>query len=333
MNLIKTIDARGCILCHDMTEVIPGISKTTRFRKGHIIQAEDIPVLLDMGKEQIYVWEQQPGTLHEEEGASRLRAVCQGTNTRAAPVREGKVELFAECAGLLKINSEKLIALNNIGDIAVITQRGNLGLGADEKIAALKIIPLLIDEEKLNRAAAICGNEKLINVIPFNHKKAGLVITGSEVYHRRIPDTGSNIVRKKIESFPAECVETVVVDDDHEKITAQILDMIEQGLNLVFCTGGMSVDPDDKTPLAIKNTGARHVSYGVPIMPGTMLMLAYYEKDGKTVPIVGVPACVFYEHLTALDTLLPRLMADDLISRKELALLGEGGLLHQGGAV
>jgi molybdopterin biosynthesis enzyme len=326
MKLINTTEAQGAILCHDMTQVVPGASKETRFRKGHVIQAEDIPVLLDMGKESIYVWEPQPGMLHEEEGAEQLRRLCQGGNIRAAPVREGKIELFAECPGLLKIDSEKLAALNRLDGIAAITRRGNRGVAAGEKIAALKIIPLLIEAAQLARAAGICGNETIINIIPYRRKKAGLIVTGSEVYRRRIPDTGSGIVREKIEAFPAEVAETAALDDDPEQITARILAMIGRGMDMVVCTGGMSVDPDDRTPLAIRNTGARIVSYGVPLMPGTMLMLAYYETDGRRIPVIGAPACVFYEHVTALDALLPRLMADDPILREELALLGEGGL-------
>ena len=327
MKLIRTVDSAGHILCHDMTRIVPGEVKETRFRKGHIIKADDIPVLLDMGKESLYVWEQAPGKLHEEEAAEKLRVVCQGENLRAAPVREGKIELFAHIPGLLKINSEKVYALNNIGDVAIMTARGNRGIQEEEKAAALKAIPLLIDEEKIRCAEEICGGEKIINVIPYRQKKVGLIITGSEVYNHRIPDTGSAIVRKKIEAFPVESVQTILLEDDPEKITAAINAMIGLGCGLVICTGGMSVDPDDKTPLAIKNTGARIVTYGVPLMPGTMLMLAYHEKGGVSIPLIGAPACVFYEHTTALDILLPRLMADDIILREELAMLGEGGIV------
>jgi molybdopterin biosynthesis enzyme len=329
MTVIKTPDACGRILCHDLTEVIPGTSKTTRFRKGHIIREEDIPVLLDMGKEQLYVWEETPGMFHEEAGAERLRIICQGVNITAAPVREGKIELFAAAPGLLKIDSPTLIALNSLDGIAVITRRGNRGVAAGEKIAALKIIPLLIAAEILERASALSGGRPPINIMPFKPTKAGLIVTGNEIHHGRIPDTGSEIIRKKIAAYPAECIETVTVDDNPAAITARILDMITRGIDLIICTGGMSVDPDDKTPLAIKNTGARIVTYGVPLMPGTMLMLAYMEKNEKSggaVPIIGAPACVFYEHTTALDILLPRLMARDPIRREELALLGEGGL-------
>jgi molybdopterin biosynthesis enzyme len=326
MKLIDTQDALGQILCHDMTQIIPGQSKTTRFRKGHVIQQEDVPVLLSMGKENIYVWEKPAGMVHEEEGAELLRDLCRGKNIRAAPAREGKVELFAEHDGLFKLNSEKIIRLNSIGDLSVITKRGNRAIHEGEKLAALKIVPLLIEKGKLDKAAEICGNEKILNVLPYTRKKAGLIITGNEVYSKRIPDTGSVIVRAKIETFPAECVETAILPDDHEQITARILAMIESGLDLIICTGGMSVDPDDRTPLAIKNTGARIVRYGVPLMPGTMLLLAYFEKNGAPIPIIGAPACVFHDHVTALDIFLPRLMAEDPISYEDFSLFGEGGL-------
>jgi hypothetical protein len=326
MKLIYTSEAAGHILCHDMTEVIPGLHKKTRFRRGQMLTAADIPALLDMGKEQLYVWEKQAGMLHEEEGAAKLCSLCLGGNIRAAEVREGKVELFAEKPGLLKIDSEKLACLNSIDGVAIATLKGNRGVKADEKIAAVKIIPLLIEEEKLELAERIMDGGKLINIVPYKRKKAALIITGNEIVKKRISETGSEILRKKIEAFPAECAETVILPDDPETIAAKILEFIEKGLDLVICGGGMSVDPDDRTPLAIKKTGARIISYGVPFAPGFMLLLSYYEKNGSPVPVIGAPACVFYEHGTVLDLLLPRLMADDPVSREDLARLGEGGL-------
>ena len=336
MKLINTNKAAGHTLCHDMTEVIPGKYKGTRFRRGHVVTEADIPVLLDMGKDQLYVLENEDGAgigmenmsgmLHEEDAAEKLCFLLRGDNLRASPVREGKIELFAESDGLLKINSEKLLSLNSVDGLTIMTQRGNQGVKKSEKIAAFRVIPLLIEEEKINFAAQICGGEKLINIVPYKKKKAGIIVTGNEIFHGRKSETGSEILKKKIEILPAECVETLIFPDEVEKITAGILDMINRGFELIVCTGGMSVDPDDKTPLAIKNTGARLVSHGVPFMPGVMLLLAYYEKNALSVPIIGAPACVFYEHITALDILLPRLIAGDPISRRDLALLGEGGL-------
>ena len=332
MKLVKTADSTGHILCHDMTEIVPGKSKGTRFRRGHVIKPEDIPVLLDIGKEQLYVWETEQdthgtsGMLHEEDGVERLCLFCRGEHIRAAPVREAKIELFAEKAGLLKLDAEKIIALNRIDGIAIITAANKKAVREGEKIAALKIIPLLIEEEKLKSAAGICGEEKPINIIPYKRKKAALVITGGEIFRKRIPDTGSEIIKKKLEAFGVESAGTKILPDDAEEISAAILALIKSGVELVICTGGMSVDPDDRTAQAIKKTGVRVISHGVPFLPGVMLLLAYYEKDGISVPVIGAPACVFYEKTTALDILLPRLLADDPVSREELACLGIGGL-------
>ncbi|MDR0399336.1 MAG: molybdopterin-binding protein, partial [Treponema sp.] len=294
--------------------------------KGHIIAEEDIPVLLDMGKEQIYVWESAPGTVHEEEGAAALCALVQGSNLSPGPVSEGKIELFASIDGLLKIDSERLAALNGIDGLMAATLRGNRAVRKGDKAAAVKIIPLFIEQEKLDRARRLCGDEPVIRILPYLLKKAGLVVTGNEIARGRIPNAAPDLIRRKLEPFAAECAAAVTLEDKPEEITARILSMIQDGLDLILCTGGMSVDPDDRTPLGIKNTGARIVSYGVPLLPGAMTLLAYYPQGGRRIPILGLPACVLYEKITALDFLLPRIMAEDPISRQDLALLGEGGL-------
>jgi len=332
MKLVKTAEAKGCILGHDMTEIVPGVSKLTRFRKGCVVSAEDIPVLLNMGKEFLYVLDSTddkvnvPGMFHEEEGAEKLSLLCRGENIRAAPVREGKIELFAERPGLLKVDAEKQAALNRIEGFAVITLRGNTGVREGDKIAALKIIPLFIREDQLKAAVEICGGEKPINVIPYRQKKAGLIVTGNEIASKRVNDTGSEILKKKMKAFPVEITDTVIVPDETEKIKSKIFEMAEKGMDLIICTGGMSVDPDDKTPVAIRETGARIVSYGVPFAPGVMMLISYYENKGLSVPVIGAPACVFYEHTTAFDILLPRFMADDPVCKEDLVMLGHGGL-------
>jgi molybdopterin biosynthesis enzyme len=332
MKLVKTEDAVGQVTAHDMTQVIPGVFKGPRFKRGHIIKPEDIPVLLDMGKEQIYVWEKQTSMLHEEEGAELLSELVRGANIRAGKVFEGKVELLAECDGLLKIKSEKLFQVNSIGGLAAVTRRSHIGVKKGERVGAAKIIPLLIEKEKLNHAAEICGDEKILSVIPYTQKKAGIIVTGNEVYSGRIPDAAVPVIGKKIEDLSGICAETIILDDNHEKITEAILAMIDHGMDLIVCSGGMSVDPDDKTPLAIKNSGARIVSYGIPVMPGVMLLLGYIERKGANpIPVVGTPACVLHDRITAFDILLPRIMADDMITREELTRLAEGGLDLSGG--
>lgn len=323
MKLIKTEDAAGHVLCHDITQIIRGVIKDTVFRKGHIVTKEDIPVLLSVGKDHLYIWENEEGMLHENEAAEILCSICRGTHIERSDVKEGKIELIASCDGLLKIDNEKLKQINSIGQMMIATRHGNFPVQKGDKLAGTRIIPLVIEKEKMEAAKRLCGEEPILNVLPFSHKKIGIITTGNEVYHGRIEDTFTPVLKEKLEEYDAEVVKHVILDDNHEKITMNCLKMIDEGVDIILCTGGMSVDPDDKTPLAIKNTGAKIISYGAPVLPGAMFLLAYYKN---TIPILGLPGCVMYSKKTIFDLILPRIMADDKVTEEELAALGQGGL-------
>ena len=177
----------------------------------------------------------------------------------------------------------------------------------------------------MQRVRELCGDEPLLQLLPYKIKKAAVLATGSEVFHGRIKDTFTPVLEEKLAEFNVEVVYKQVLDDKPEQITAAIKTAIEEkGAEMVLCTGGMSVDPDDRTPLAIKNTGARIVSYGAPVLPGAMFLLSYYGED--QVPVLGLPGCVMYAKRTIFDLVLPRVLACDLVTADELAALGEGGL-------
>mgnify|MGYP003174435843 CR=1 FL=1 len=296
MKLIRTVDAAGQVLCHDITQIIPGEYKDARFRKGHVIQPEDIPVLLSIGKENLYVWEKHPGILHEDEAAALLYKAAAGKNIHGTAPKEGKIELIADCDGLLKINRKALMAVNSTPQMMIATIHGDLPVKKGQKLAGTRIIPLVIEQEKMDAMQAAAGAEPILNVLPMQAKKVGIITTGSEVFKGR--------------------------DDDPAGITAAILEAKAAGCELIFTTGGMSVDPDDRTPLAIKNTGADIITYGAPVLPGAMFLVSYL--DG--VPVCGLPGCVMYAKRTIFDLLLPRLLADDPITAEDIARLGEGGL-------
>ncbi len=334
MKLIKTVDAEGAVLCHDITQIIKGVTKDAVFRKGHVVTKEDIPVLLSVGKDQLYVWEKEEGMLHENDGAEILCAMCKGEHMERSQAKEGKIELTAACDGLLKVDNKGLKAVNGFGQMMIATRHGNFAVKKGDKLAGTRIIPLVIEEEKMTKAKeaamAATGNKPILNLLPFKHKKVGIVTTGNEVFYGRIKDTFTPVIERKVAEFDTEIIDHVTWNDDDTKVTASILDMIHKGADIVVCTGGMSVDPDDKTPLAIKNTGADIVSYGAPVLPGAMFMLAYYQvtegDDPRTVAIMGLPGCVMYAKRTIFDLVLPRVMADDKVTAEELAALGPGGL-------
>jgi len=326
MKLIRTEDAVGHVLCQDITQIIPGKVKGPVFKKGHIVEEKDIPVLLSVGKEHLYVWEKTEGILHEDEAAAILRDLCMGAYMTAGDPSEGKIEIRANADGLLKINREKLFAVNALGEMMIATIHGDFPVKAGEKLAGTRVIPLVIEAEKMEKARKAAGSEPILKILPFRHFKVGILTTGSEVFKGRIEDAFGPVLKKKLAEYDTEVIGQKILDDDQEAIVAGIHEYIAHGADLVICTGGMSVDPDDKTPGAIKASGANVVSYGAPVLPGAMFLLAYDDSTEKRVPVLGLPGCVMYARRTIFDLVLPRILAEDTITAEDLARYGEGGM-------
>ena len=325
MKLIKTEDAVGSVLCHDLTQIIKGVTKDAVFRKGHIVQPEDIPVLLSIGKEHLYVWEADENMLHENDAARILCDICKNKYMDESEVKEGKIELSAAADGLFKVDSRRLQLVNSFGQMMIATRHGNTPVKKGDKLAGTRIIPLVIEKEKMYSVQELCGEQPLLKLMPYKLKKAAVIATGSEVFTGRIKDTFTPVIEEKLAEYGVEVIYKNVLGDDPEAVTAAIKTAIEEkGAELVCCTGGMSVDPDDRTPLAIKNTGAKIISYGAPVLPGAMFLLAYYGEHN--VPVMGLPGCVMYSKRTIFDLVLPRVIACDPVTVEELASLGEGGL-------
>lgn len=323
MKLIKTEDAVGQVLCHDITQIIKGVSKGTVFRKGHIVREEDIPVLLRVGKENLYIWEHNESMLHEDEAAEILRDVCHGEHMHASAPKEGKIELIADIDGLFIADTVRLQAINALGEMMIATRSSSFPVKKGDKLCGTRVIPLVIEKEKMSRAVEVAGDEPILQVHPMHPKRFGVVTTGSEVFHGRITDTFTPVLQEKLSEFGCEMAWHQIVDDDPAAITNAIKSMLTDGAELVLCTGGMSVDPDDRTPLAIRNAGANIFSYGAPVLPGAMFLMSYMP-DGT--PVCGLPGCVMYAKRTIFDLVLPFLLADVPLTQEWLSTLGKGGL-------
>ena len=323
MKLIRTEEAVGHVLCHDMTQIIPGVYKDARFRKGHIVAEEDIPVLLAMGKENLYVWEKTEGMLHEDEAALRLRDLCISEHMHCTEVKEGKVELIADKDGLFEVDTERLCAVNGIDELMIATRHTNTAVHPGDKLAGMRVIPLVIEEEKLERAEQTAGKRPLLRLTPWKLKTATVITTGSEVAKGLIEDKFTPVVERKLAAFGIRMIRHVLTGDDPERIRVEIVKAHEDGMDLVLCTGGMSVDPDDRTPGAIARSGVKIVTYGAPTLPGAMFCLGYFE-DGT--PVAGLPGCVMYAKATIFDLVLPRIAAGVALKRSDFVRLGHGGL-------
>lgn len=321
MKIIDTKDAVGTVLCHDITKIIPGEFKGVAFKKGHIIKEEDIPELLKLGKDHLYVWEKEEGTLHENEAAERIKNHVAGEGLFFGKVKEGKIDFFAKEDGVVSIDVDELLKANSIGEIIISTIHNNTPVKKGEKIAGTRVIPLVIKDEKIKKLEKIC-NKNFISIKKINPKKVAVITTGNEVFYGRIQDKFGVVIKSKVEEYGCKIISHVFSPDDKEKIKENLYNALESEAELIICTGGMSVDPDDMTPSSIKEIGGELITYGSPVLPGAMLLVAY--KNEKT--ILGLPGCVMYARRTVFDLVLPRILADEKLTFEDIVKYGHGGL-------
>ena len=321
MKKVNVEDAVGLTLCHDITAMRDGF-KGAAFKRGHVITAEDVPALLDLGKRTVFIWEEQAGEIHEEDAALRMAAMIPVEGARYTGPSEGKMLLFADRPGMLRVDRALLRAVNSIGDLTISTLRDHYPVEAGARLASMRIVPLVTEEEQIRRAEELCAGKKLLELKPYHPRRAGVVITGSEVYTGRVKDKFEPVVRAKLARWPGEIVGVTVCDDDLDMIVSAAQAHLANGADFLIFTGGMSVDPDDLTPTAIRRLGADIVTHGVPAQPGNMTLVAYLGE----VPILGIPGAAISMPTTMFDVLLPQIYAGDRFTKEELVGLAEGGL-------
>ncbi len=321
MKKINVQDAIGMELCHDITEMNDGF-KGVAFKRGHIIREEDIDHMLRIGKQHIFVWEENAGEIHEDDCARRMAAMAPVEVAHYTEPAEGKVLLFADVRGMFRVNTQLLKKIDSIGDITICTLPDHYPVEVGARLASMRIVPLVTKEEQIIEAEQLCAKEPLLRLLPYQHKKIGVIITGSEVYHGRIKDKFEPVVRAKMRQYPSEIVGITICDDDLDMIVNAAKQHLESGADFLIFTGGMSVDPDDLTPTAVRQLGADIITHGVPSQPGNMTLVAYLGD----VPILGVPGAAIKLPTTIFDVLLPQVFAGEKITKEELINLADGGL-------
>jgi molybdenum cofactor synthesis domain-containing protein len=325
LKKLRVEDAVGMKIGHDMTRIVPKEFKGAAFKKGHVITEEDIPVLKSMGKQNIYIGEIPEGYIHEDECAVRIaEAICEKENFELSQVSEGKINITTKQSGLLKIDLSMLYSLNNIEHIAISTLYNDIFVRKGERVASERIIPLYTKEENILKIEEQCSAAKLFYVKKPQYQKVHLIITGSEVYYGLIKDKFEETLRPKVAYYGCEIVKVVKVPDDKEKIKQEINNSVNEGADIILCSGGMSVDEDDLTPIAIKEEINELIVHGVPVQPGNMFLLGY--KAG--VPIMGIPGAVIFYDNTLFDVVFPRIACKEKLSKDFFIKLSLGGLCY-----
>ena len=321
---IKVEDSVGTTLAHDITEIKPGESKGPSFRKGHTIKQGDLCHLMRLGKRHLYILDLNEDRIHEDQAVLEMATALAGPGvTFGSNPREGKLELKAVYDGLFKVQVDPLVAFNVMPDVMCATLHNNTPVKKGQALAGTRAIPLVIERRSLERALEIPRRAyPLLCVKSFQKMRAGLIITGSEVYDGLIEDRFEAVVENKLNAYGSELIDAVILPDDKARISAAVRDFLGQGMDMIVTTGGMSVDPDDVTRHSIREVGVDEIHYGSGVLPGAMFQLAY---KGNT-PIVGVPACALYHAATIFDLILPRLLAGERPDNVDLAQLAHGGM-------
>lgn len=324
MKKIPLREAVGISLAHDITEIRPGEFKGPAFRKGHTVCAEDVCHLQRLGKNHLYVIDLAPDEIHEDQAAALLAGAMAGDGVvwEEAP-REGKIELLAGRDGLLRVDTTALAAFNLIDEVMCATLHTHTRVAKGEMVAATRAIPLVMPRAAIARAAAVARqNGPMLSVAPMRPARAGVIVTGNEVYHGLVTDRFVPILTDKLAALGSAVVAAACVPDDAGRIAGAIRGQIDLGCDLLLLTAGMSVDPDDVTRQGIRQAGATEIHYGAAVLPGAMLLAAYIGD----IPVLGVPACGLHHPTTALDLILPRVLTGERIGKAALAFLGHGGL-------
>lgn len=325
LKVIPVEEAVGLPLAHDITEIVPGKHKGPAFRRGHIVRQEDIAKLLDVGKRNLYVLELDNDELHEEDAARRLAKAAAGSHLKLTDPSEGRINLVAEISGLLKVDVDLLYRFNSLGDLMMATLYGDRPVKAGTVVAGTRTIPVVVKEELVRKAEALCAEKPIVSLLPMVPNKIHLVVTGSEVFTGRIKDGFGPIVTRKVSELGSTVESVKLAPDDPDVIAGDIKNAKEAGADIILVSGGMSVDPDDKTPDGIRQSGAKVETHGFPVLPGSMFVMAYL---GDT-PVMGLSGCVLHDQFTAFDALLPRLLAGEKITRADIMAMGHGGLQRQ----
>ena len=324
---VKTQEAVGMVIPHDITGIKKGEFKGVKFKKGHVITEQDVPELLSLGKEHIYSMHLEPGEVHEDEAGERIARAAVGQGVELKGPSEGKIDFFASRPGLLKINLRALKKINSLPKVIMATFHNNSPVNSGGKLAGTRVIPLVVSEQVVSEVEDICRKEgPVISVEPYQKINMGVLVTGKEVYDGKVEDAFYPMLSKKAKQYGLDEPEVMYAPDDAEVISSKIDSYIQKEVEMIVVTGGMSVDPDDVTPMGIRNSGAQIVKYGAPVLPGAMFLLAYYQQR---IPVVGIPACGMFFDTTVFDLVFPRLLAGEKVTAEEISELGHGGLCLQ----
>jgi molybdenum cofactor cytidylyltransferase len=297
--------------------------------KGHRIAPADLPLLRALGVESLRVAVLEPGDIHEDEAAQRLAEAVCGSSVLAQAPAASRVNLLAEADGIVRVNAERLLQINQIDGLTVATLPSHALVRARKRVATIKIIPFAVPEAALRQAEAIgSSGPGIVALSPLRPHTVGIILVGSAAARERIERGVAPAIDARVVELGSRILATCYVPSDEPAVAAAITNLRASGADMLIIAGETSImDRDDVTPQGIQMAGGRIEHYGAPVEPGNLLLLGYLEGLNKSVPVLGAPGCVRSRDTNIVDLLLPRLLAGESITRQDIVALGHGGLL------
>ncbi|GAB4209640.1 MAG: molybdopterin-binding protein [Roseiflexaceae bacterium] len=318
-------DALGHLLVHNL----PDANGHKAFSKGHRLVAADLARLHELNLAELLVAVLEPGDVPENEAARRLAAAACAPGVVASTAAAGRVNLLAEAAGVVLVEQETLLRINLLDGLTIATRPAYSATKARKRVATVKIIPFAVREEQLAEAERIArAAGGVVGLRRLRPLAVGVVLVGSPAARPRIEQGVAPAVAGRIGDAGARLLATRYVAPDPEQIAQAVLALRVAGAELLIVAGETSVmDQDDMTPRGVRRAGGVVEHYGAPVEPGNLLLLAYLDDAGGSMPIIGAPGCVRSRDLNIVDLILPRLLSGERLSRSDIARLGHGGLL------
>ncbi|MDR1377478.1 MAG: molybdopterin-binding protein [Synergistaceae bacterium] len=324
VKIIDVEDSVGTVLSHDLTLIDPTNGyKGARFKKGHIVAQDEVELLKRMGREHLSILELDGDEVHEDDAALRVAALLTGPFFSIIGPSEGKCGLVTKQSGLLLFDEEVIHKINANVNWVFATLPNKIPVEKGEVAAAWRVGPLVVKEDDVRHAENLLRSlANPFELLPFRPLPTALVTTGREIWEGRVKDAFVDKLKKKLALYGAPLIGHDVAPDDKEMIRRRIEAHINNGAEVVLCSGGMSVDADDMTPAAIQDVATEVTFRGTPALPGSNLMFA--QKG--SVFLLGVPACAVHADITVLDTVMHRIYAGLPPTGEEARRWGVGGL-------
>ena len=320
-------EAIGQILRHNLADA----RGHKAFAKGHRFIAGDVARLRALGVSAVRVAVLEPGDVHENEAARRLADAISGPGVVAMTPAASRVNLLASADGVVQVHVEALLRINAIEGLTIATLPRHALVRANKRVATIKIIPFAVPEHALARAEAIgrAAPGGVVALRPLRQLAVGVILVSSPAAQARIERGVYPAIAARVTELGSTVLAVRYVVPEEPAVAGAIAELRHAGAQLLIIAGETSImDRDDVTPQAIQLAGGKIEQYGAPVEPGNLLLLGYLDDvPDESLPVLGAPGCVRSRDTNIVDLLLPRLLAGERVSARDVVELGHGGLL------